>query len=60
LGKRINATKAQHVPYIIVLGDKEIEKGTLTVETRGDKIGDINIDDFIAKVQQEITDKTLG
>jgi hypothetical protein len=32
----------------------------LAVETRGDKIGDINIDDFIAKVQQEITDKTLG
>jgi threonyl-tRNA synthetase len=60
LGKRINAAKSQKVPYVIVLGDKEIESGLLTVETRGEKIEGISSKDFIEKVLVEITNKTLN
>ncbi len=59
LGKRINGAKAQKTPYVIVLGDKEIESGLLTVETRGEKIEGISTDDFINKVLVEIKEKTL-
>ncbi len=60
LGKRINSAKAQSVPYVMVIGDKEIESGLLTVETRGEKITGISVDDFIEKIQKEITEKTLS
>jgi threonyl-tRNA synthetase len=59
LGKRINSAKAQKTPYVIVLGDKEMESGMLTVETRTEKIEGITAEDFITKVLKEIKEKTL-
>ena len=60
LGKRIRAAKTMKVPYVIVLGNKEKDSGLLTVETRGEKIEGITADDFIARVQKEIKEKTLN
>lgn len=60
LGKRINGAKAHFVPYIIVVGDKEIESNLLTVETRGEKITGISVNDFAEKIQKEIKDKVLN
>ncbi len=34
LGKRIHAAKGKKAPFVIVLGDKEIESGMLTIENR--------------------------
>ena len=59
LGKRINGAKAQKVPYVIVLGDKEIASGNLTVETRAEKLADISIDQFIERLLGEIKNRTL-
>lgn len=56
LGKRINSAKAQKVPYIIVLGDKEVSSGNLTIEGRTEKI-EMNLEDFIAKLKEEIDNK---
>ncbi len=60
LGKRINSAKAQKVPYVIVIGDKEMESGKLTIETRGEKITDITIEDFIEKIKKEIINRELN
>ena len=60
LGKRIRAAKTMKVPYVIVLGNKEIESGLLTVETRGEKIEGITAADFTARVEKEIKEKTLN
>ncbi len=57
LGKRIHAAKKMNVPYIIIVGDKEKESNTLTIETRTEKIEGISKEDFIEKIQKEITDK---
>lgn len=59
LGKRINHAKAQKVPYVIVLGDKELESGNLTVESRTDK-QEITLENFILKLKEEIRNKTLS
>ena len=56
LGKRINSAKAQKVPYVIVLGDKEVSSGNLTVEGRTEKIN-LSVEDFIAKLKEEINNK---
>lgn len=54
LGKKINGSKAQKIPYVIVIGDKEIESGNLTVETRdGSKVA-VTIEKFIDIINKEI------
>ncbi len=34
LGKKVRETKNEHVPYWIVIGDKEVESDTVTLESR--------------------------
>ena len=43
---------------MIVLGAKEAEAGTITVRTRkGEDLGAMSLDDFIAKITEEIRTK---
>ena len=58
LGKKIRNAKVEKIPYILVLGDKEFEEKTVTIENRerGNK-GTSSLDDFIEKIKKEITDK---
>lgn len=57
LGKKINGAKADKVPYVIVVGDKEMESGNLTIETRTDKI-EMSLDEFISKLSTEIKNRS--
>ena len=59
LGKRIRGAKGEKIPYLLVVGDKEIEDKTVTVELRGDeKLGAMSVGDFILRVTKEIKDRT--
>ena len=60
LGKRINGAKAQKIPYVIVIGGKEQEANTITVETRTEKLQGISLQDFIQKVEKEIKERALN
>ena len=60
LGKRIRTAKSNRTPYIIIIGDKEMESGELTIETRTDKIEGSTSEDFIARIENEIRDKILN
>jgi threonyl-tRNA synthetase len=60
LGKRIRNAKTSKVPYVIVIGDKERDAGTITVEGRTEKLEGITIDSFVEKLQKEIKEKTLN
>jgi threonyl-tRNA synthetase len=54
LGKRIHHAKKYNTPYIIVLGDKEIESGMLAIEKiDGSKI-QMSIDEFTEHLEKEI------
>ncbi|HNW71916.1 MAG TPA: threonine--tRNA ligase [Candidatus Paceibacterota bacterium] len=58
LGKRIHNAKDMKTPFVIVLGDKEVSSGTLTIENRdGTKLENISLQEFIEKIQKLITDK---
>lgn len=47
VGKKIRDGELQKIPYIVVVGDKEIEKNNLTVRVRGSKeLKVLNIADF--------------
>jgi threonyl-tRNA synthetase len=59
LGKRIREAEVQKSPYILVLGEREAQAGTVAVRKRGegDK-GAMALDEFIDKIKDEITKKT--
>jgi len=57
LGKRINQAKAQKTPYIIVLGDKEVKSGMLTIEKRDGSKEEISLENFVVKIEGEIKNK---
>ena len=60
IGYKIREAQLQKVPYMIVLGEKETTDGTVvTVRTRdGQDLGSMPTNDFIAKVQKEIADRS--
>ncbi len=58
LGKRIRNAELQKIPYILVVGDKEIQNQTVNVRHRGQE-GEIKIDELIEKIKKEIEDKQI-
>lgn len=58
LGKRIRAAKVMKTPYVLVLGDKEVEAATVTLESR-DKgnLGALPLTGAIEKLAQEIKNR---
>ena len=55
IGKKIRETTLEKVPYMLVLGDRDIENGTVSVRTRaGEDLGAMSLDDFLAKITEEI------
>ena len=47
------------IPYVVVIGDKEIEANALAVRARGiGQVGTINVDEFISKIEEEIKSRS--
>lgn len=58
LGKRIREAEMQKVPYILVVGEKEVEAKAVNVRTRGVKETEtLPLDDFVAKVKKETEER---
>ena len=58
LGKKIRNAKIEKVPYLIVIGDKEKESKTLTIESRNnEKIENITTLEFLKKLKEMIEKK---
>ncbi|MBR2386025.1 threonine--tRNA ligase [bacterium] len=50
--------KDKKIPYVLVMGDKEIETGKLAIRARGrGQIGEMDIEEFINKLDNEIKSK---
>ncbi len=59
IGYKIREAELQKVPYIFVLGDREVESGEVAVRLRGRKdLGPQKIEAMMARIQQEILNKT--
>ena len=60
IGYKIREAQGQKIPYMLVVGDKEAEEGTVSVRLRGeagDK-GARSVEDFMAMLQDEISSKS--
>ncbi len=60
IGHKIRQAQVEKIPYMLVVGDKELENGAVAVRSRkdGDK-GSVTIAEFIEKLKQEIEQRQL-
>ncbi len=58
LGYKIREAQSQKVPYMLVLGDKEQEDGTVSVRDRKGKTTTLSLDGLIAALREEIDTKS--
>ena len=60
IGAKIRAAQLELIPYMFVIGGREMESGTVAVRDRleGD-IGAMRVEDAIAKLKGEIAEKTI-
>ncbi len=58
LGKKIRSGKVDKIPYMIIIGDKEIESKTITLESR-DKgnLGSVTTEGLLERLDAEIKNK---
>ena len=48
------------IPYVVVIGDKEIEANALAVRARGiGQVGTMNVDEFISEIEKEIKARSV-
>lgn len=58
IGKRIRDAEKQKVPYSVVLGDKDIAAGVVSVRKRGgEDLGQLKASEFISRLTDEVTRK---
>ncbi|MBP3918905.1 MAG: threonine--tRNA ligase [Clostridia bacterium] len=55
IGRKIREAQLDKVPYMLVIGDKEMNEGVLSVRSRkGGDEGTMRIDEFIARCQDDV------
>jgi len=58
IGFKIREHSMQRVPYQLIVGDKELDNGTVSARTqKGDDLGSLTIDDLVSRLKHEIADK---
>jgi threonyl-tRNA synthetase len=60
IGYKIREAQMEKVPYMLVIGDKEMENNLVAVRSRKEgELGQILLENFVAKILEEIKNKTL-
>ena len=60
IGFKVREAQMMKIPYMLVLGDKEVEQNVVNVRTRkGETIGNMTIDELVAKLKHEIDTKAV-
>ncbi len=58
IGYKIRSAQMEKVPYMLVIGDKEVETHTVAVRTReGKDLGAMEMDAFLEKIETEVLTK---
>jgi threonyl-tRNA synthetase len=58
---KIREHSMQKMPYLLVVGDKEMASGAVAVRARGGQdLGSMSLDDFMLKITEDISQKSLN
>ena len=60
IGFKIREAQLMKTPYMLIIGDKEVKAGAVAVRTRkGEDLGQIKAEDFLARIKKEIEEKAI-
>ena len=60
IGYKIREAQTQKIPYMLIVGAKEVETNTVSIRKRSEgEIGSLSIEDTVTKIKQEIENKSL-
>ena len=60
IGKKIREATLGKIPYMLVMGDRDVENGTVSVRTRGgEDLGAMSLDAFAAMLKEEVDSKAI-
>ncbi len=60
IGYKIREAQINKIPYMIVMGDKEVEDGTISVRKRGEgDLGAMAVEDFLGLTLREIAERLI-
>jgi threonyl-tRNA synthetase len=58
IGFKIREHTIQRVPYLLVVGDKEVETGNVAVRARkGQDLGSLSVDAFVELIEKDIANR---
>ncbi len=60
IGYKIRDARMNRIPYLLVVGEKEVEDGTLAVKRRGEDLGVLSIEDLKNRIILENANKEIG
>ena len=60
IGKKIRDTEVARVPYMLIIGEKEVNENKVSVRRQGKgDAGAVDADEFISSLKEEITNRTV-
>ncbi|MFU8783788.1 threonine--tRNA ligase [Aliidiomarina sp.] len=61
IGFKIREHTIKRVPYLLVVGDREVEEGQVAVRTRrGEDLGKFAVADFMARLREDVTSRVIS
>ena len=59
VGYKIREAQLEKVPYMLVIGAKEVEEGTVSVRSRENAENEtVKLDDFVTRIKEEVETKS--
>ena len=59
VGKKIREATLEKIPFMLVVGDRDMENGTVSLRTRkGEDLGAMSLSDFSAKLHEIVDSKS--
>ena len=59
IGRKIRDNEMKHIPYLVIVGEKEMTEGTVSVRKQGEgDQGSLKISDFAKKINDEVAEMT--
>ena len=59
IGYKIREAQLEKIPYMVIIGDRDVEAGVISVRSRGEAgdLGQMKLEDFVAKLNKEVASK---
>lgn len=61
MNAKIRDAEKRKIPYMLVVGDREMEQGQVDIRRRsGERLGALKVDEFMALARKEVDEKVVG